>query len=1074
MASAISRIARTGIALGVLLAGACSSGDPVAGLGPIPTGSLAIGIEGLPPGIPGAVVVTGSQGYQKNLTTGQTLAGLTPGSYAIASSEITSDGDRYAPAPTSQSVAVTSGSTPVTASVSYLLVTGRLAVSVSGLPAGVNATVQVSGPAGYAHTVVASETLTGLVPGTYTVQSPTQVVNGDRYDAQTTSQEIVVAAIQGSTGLVATNYSVASGALSIVVEGLPAGGNPMIDVTGPQGFHADVVASATLSGLAPGNYSISAVNVSAGGVLFVPSLAEQSASVLASLVPVVRTVSYTQATGALSVTLAGLPGSVPGSATVSGPGGFQQSITATQALTGLVPGTYTVSAFSVSSGGTTYNPAPASQNVTVSFGSTALAGVTYSPVTGSLQLTVSGLPGGVAASVTVTGPGFSQQFTGTQTLIGLLPGTYTISAAAVSSGGSSYLPVPVNQTSNVSGGSTVSATVLYASSAGSMNLTIGGLPGGVLANVTVTGPGGFSQILTSSQTLTGLVPGSYAISSVAVVSGGTTYSPSPALQSVSVSAGAVASASVFYTGGGGGATLNLTISGVYLTQATQRPDGSVPLVAGRNAYLRVFTLANQSNSVQPQVRVRLYSGVSLVQTYTISAPAGGVPTAVNEGSLASSWNVLVPAALVQPNLKVLADVDPTSATAESDEGDNQFPLSGTPGSVDVRALPTFQVRFVPVLQQVNGLQGNVTAGNSDNFLSVLKQQLPVGAYNADVRAPYTTTAPALQNDNANGAWGTILSEMLTVRAGDASTRYYYGVVKTTYGSGVAGIGYVGGSARAALGWDYLPSGSGVMAHEVGHNMSRQHAPCGGVSGADPSYPYAGGLIGMWGLDLTTLALKSPATFTDLMGYCGNTWVSDYNWSGMVAYREGGPNNAPAVDEGGPGLLVWGRITDAGVVLEPAFRLTSTAGRAPSPGGNRLELLAADGSILRTVRFDTDAVADLPSGTEWHFAFVIPLDPALERDLSGLRVRAGIRTAARVATLATADPSLTMTRANSQQVDVRWDAARYPMVMVRDAVSGDILSFARGGSARLWAPGSNFVLHFSDGVKSVVRQGRILQ
>ncbi len=1155
----MSRIARSWMALGALLAGACGSGDPVAGLGPIPTGSLTLGIDGLPPGVLGAVVVTGSQGYQKNLTTGQTLAGLTPGGYAIAASEITSDGDRYTPAPATQNVAVTSGSSPVTASVSYELVTGRLAVSVSGLPAGVNATIQVSGPAGYAHTVLASETISGLAPGTYTVQSPTLVVSGDRYDAQTASQELVVAAIQGTTALVAVSYSVASGALSIVVGGLPAGANAAIGVTGPQGFHADVAASATLSGLVPGNYSLSAGNVSAGGVLYVPSLTEQSAAVPASLVPVIRTVSYTQAIGALSVTLAGLPGSVPGSVTVSGPGGFLQNITATQTLTGLVPGTYLVSAFSVSSGGTTYNPVTASQNVPVGIGSTASAGVDYAPVTGSLQLTVSGLPGGVPGAVSVTGPGFSQQFTGTQTLTGLLPGTYaisavavswggssylpvplsqtssvsggalagvtvvyassagslnvtigglpggvlsnvtvagpagfsqiltasqtltglipgsyTISAAAVSSGGSTYLPVPVSQSRSVSGGTVVSVTVIYASSTGSLNLTIGGLPGGALANVTVTGPGGFSQFLTASQTLTGLVPGSYTVSSVAVVSGGTTYSPSPANQSVSVSAGTVAPASVFYAAGGGGATLNLTISGVYLTQATQRPDGSVPLVAGRNAYLRVFTLANESNSVQPQVRVRLYNGAVLVQTYTITAPAGSVPLVVNESSLTSSWNVLVPGALVQPNLKVLADVDPTAVTAESDESDNQFPVSGVPGAVDVRSLPSFQLRFVPVLQQVNGLQGNVTAGNTESFLAVLKQQLPVGAYNADVRAPYSTTAPVLENNNGNGAWGTILSEMLAVRAGDASTRYYYGVVKTTYGSGVAGMGYVGGGARSAIGWDYLPSGSGVMAHELGHNMDRQHAPCGGVAGPDPGYPYAGGLIGMWGLDLTTLTLKSPATFADLMGYCNPSWVSDYNWSAMVTYRQSGPNNAPPVDDGGAGLLVWGRITDFGVVLEPAFRLPSAAGRAPTPGANRLELLAADGSLLRTVQFETDDVADLPGGTERHFAFVIPLDAATERDLSGLRVRAGTRAAARLAPLAAADPRPALTRANSQQVDMRWDAAHYPMVMVRDAVTGDILSFARGGSARLWTRSSNFMLHFSDGVKSVVRQDRTLQ
>jgi len=64
--------------------------------------------------------------------------------------------------------------------------------------------------------------------------------------------------------------------------------------------------------------------------------------------------------------------------------------------------------------------------------------------------------------------------------------------------------------------------------------------------------------------------------------------------------------------------------------------------------------------------------------------------------------------------------------------------------VDVRTLPTFAVRFVPVLQQVNGLQGNVSAANKELFLQDLKQRLPVGAYDADVHAPYTTTAPVLQ------------------------------------------------------------------------------------------------------------------------------------------------------------------------------------------------------------------------------------------------------------------------------------------------------------------------------------------
>ena len=536
--------------------------------------------------------------------------------------------------------------------------------------------------------------------------------------------------------------------------------------------------------------------------------------------------------------------------------------------------------------------------------------------TGSLAIGIDGLPAGVGATVAITGDhGFQKTLTTGLTLSGLTPGSYAIAAAEVVSDGDQFIPAPVSQSVAVtSGGTPVAAAVTYIQKTGRLAVTISGLPEGTDAPVLVTGPGGYSHLLPASGVLKGLTPGTYSVQSPGIiVGGGTTYTPAPPSQSAAVSAGATTLASVAYSGGGGGAaTLNLRVDGVYLTQAAQRYDGTVPLVAGRNAYLRVFALANEANTAQPPVRVRLYSGTTLVQTYSIIAPVVGVPMAVNEGTLTSSWNVLVPGSLVQPNLRVLADVDPALATAETDESDNHFPLSGVPATVDVRALPTLNIRFVPVLQQVNGLRGNVSDANKEGFLGDLKLMLPVGAYDADVRAAYTTTAPVLQNDNANGAWGTILSEVLALRSTDGNSRYYYGVVKTSYGSGVAGMGYVGGTARTAIGWDYLPSGKGVMAHELGHNMSRLHAPCSGVSGPDPGYPYAGGKIGMWGLDVTTLALKSPATYVDLMGYCSPAWVSDYNWNAMVTYRQGGPNNAPPSGGTGAGLLVWGRITAAGV------------------------------------------------------------------------------------------------------------------------------------------------------------------
>ena len=683
---------------------------------------------------------------------------------------------------------------------------------------------------------------------------------------------------------------------------------------------------------------------------------------------------------------------------------------------------------------------------------------------------VTGLPSGAAAGILVSGPsGFAQSISGTSTITGLAPGTYTLTAAPVLDHDDTWSPGTTSQSITVIAGAEAGASVSYAVITGRLTVSISGLAVGTGANITISGPGGFSRHPQVSQDYTGLLPGNYTVQATAVSASGSSWQPAPLTQSVVVAASTTpASASVSYSSSGsGGGTLNLRIDGLYVTQAAQRYDGSVPLVANRDGYLRVFVLANQVNTAQPRVRVRLYSSGALVQTYTINAPGAGVPLGVDEGSLTMSWNVLVPAALMQPNLAVLAEVDPTGAIAEINEGDNTFPSGGVPGEVSVRALPPFNVRFVPVLQSVNSLQGSVTATSVPSFLSTLLTLLPVGDYDADVRAPYTTSAPALVSDNANGAWGTILSEVLALKSTDASMRYYYGVVKTSYSSGIAGMGYVGGGARTAIGWDRLPSGSGVMAHEVGHNMGRSHVPCGGAGGADPGYPHGGGSIGIWGLDVATLQLKNPSTYYDLMGYCDPDWVSDHSWSAMVAFREGGPYNAAGLSDRltvGRGLLVWGRITPSGLVLEPAFAIDHADLSPPAAGPHRIEGRDPNGAVMFSIPFAAHESHDLPTGPEEAFAFVVPAGRALSADLAELTLRSGGRSVVRRPAPATV-PAPVFTRGADGRGHLRWNAALHPVVMVRDAVTGQVLSFARGGSVRLPASVTRLDATFSDGTRS---------
>jgi hypothetical protein len=437
------------------------------------------------------------------------------------------------------------------------------------------------------------------------------------------------------------------------------------------------------------------------------------------------------------------------------------------------------------------------------------------PTTGGIALTVSGLPSGSVASITVTGPGgFSRALTATTNLDGLVPGSYTLTAAAVSAGADSYAPATASQSVDVPAStSRVQVTVAYAQQNSQIVLTVAGLPGGTNASIVVSNATGFSRAVTGSTTISGLTPGLYTITAATVTSGAGTYAPNPASQQVQVVTGQASSASVTYAVSVPG-TVNLVIDGVTITQSVQSYTDTVPLVASRDAYLRVFVRADQANTDTPAVRVRLYQGTNPtpVATYTIPAPGPSVPMTIDQGQLNSSWNQLIPAAQMTTSLRILVDVDPGNGVPESNEADNSYPSSGLQKALDVRAVAPLNLHMVPVI--LGTQTGNVTAGNMNQFVVTLKKVMPLQAVNVTLRVtPFSSSVDSLPSDGSS-EWSTVLNEVRTLQVAEGTGKYFYGVVKTSYSSGIAGIGYVPG--KAAVGWDKLPSGDGVLAHEVGH------------------------------------------------------------------------------------------------------------------------------------------------------------------------------------------------------------------------------------------------------------------
>ena len=152
----------------------------------------------------------------------------------------------------------------------------------------------------------------------------------------------------------------------------------------------------------------------------------------------------------------------------------------------------------------------------------------------------------------------------------------------------------------------------------------------------------------------------------------------------------------------------------------------------------------------------------------------------------------------------------------------------------------------------------------------------------------------------------------------------------------------------------------------------------------------------------------------------------------------------------PGVLVWGRIENGRAELEPALRVTARPSLPTRPGVYHLEGRAEDGSRLFGFDFAPLAIADDPAGAK-HFAFVVPMRSEGAMRLASLHLEgAGVR--ASTAHGSTEAPVVDVTRAGAGRLALRWDASKSPMLLVRDPVTGEVLSFARGGAAEVATDG----------------------
>jgi len=504
---------------------------------------------------------------------------------------------------------------------------GRLALTVSGLPGEVQGNVVVRGNG--VEKVLKASTLLELPEGEYTVEAAE--VSGPQGEVYApTVQGSPVKVEYGKTAEVRVDYAVRQdtlpATLTVVIQGLPSGAEGRVTVYGPGGVSWNLTSTTTLRGVRAGTYSVFADSVVAGGRTYTPKVDPSSLTLSGGSTATVVVQYLPPDTGYLAVEIAGLPSGAEGDVEVRSGASLVATLKASQVLE-VVVGSYLVVAKDVVFQGMTYRGVVSPSSTEVKKGTMSLVRVSYAPVytTGTLVVTVSGLPLGVNADVVVEGPnGFRRALTGTTTLDGLSPGTYTVTARDVATPGGVYRATVQGSPVQVEAGATSGVGVSYqldpATAPGDLLVDVNGLPSGALGSVRVQGPGGFDRSITQTTLLSSLPAGYYTVSAGDVVYSGRTYR-------------ATVSGSPVRVGGGTTATVqvNYSLYSAFLTVQISGLPGPVAnvVVTGANGYSRTLN-STAVLTVEPGVyAVSAYPVVVDGQTYTPTVQ--GSPVSLDPG-----------------------------------------------------------------------------------------------------------------------------------------------------------------------------------------------------------------------------------------------------------------------------------------------------------------------------------------------------------------------------------------------------------------------------------------------------------
>ena len=261
----------------------------------------------------------------------------------------------------------------------------------------------------------------------------------------------------------------------------------------------------------------------------------------------------------------------------------------------------------------------------------------------------------------------------------------------------------------------------------------------------------------------------------------------------------------------------------YLVQSVQSRDIPIALLADESAALRVFPTAVRSNHENlPAIRATVYHDGELVHSLEMAGKTGPIPLEVDESSLEQSLIQMLPGNVIKPGLELVIELDPNNAISDGLLTMTRIPEEGRL-KVEVKEAPVFNLTLIPFLWEDNPDMSvietvtEMAAGPDDHpLLGMTRTLLPIVNMNVTAHTPIYSSSNNLLD---------ILRTVDLIHTMEDGEGYYMGILSGKR-SGFAGLGSFAGYTASSI------PDEGVIAHELGHNLSMAHAPCGSPQSID--------------------------------------------------------------------------------------------------------------------------------------------------------------------------------------------------------------------------------------------------